>query len=207
MDASLLTFLGISAAVIVAPGPTRRSPCRNTFLGGRDGGILTAAGVSAGQVVWSVGTSLGLLAVLLTSETVFHAVKLLGAAYLGYLGVSRCALRFAAERHVAPSLRETPERLGGRGVSAGPLNNLANPKWRCSSRACSAVRPAGHGMLSVLVLLGWCSPSSRSCGSLSMRWLWLGPANSCAGPRPRAIDGTAGVALIGLGLSVATEGR
>jgi threonine/homoserine/homoserine lactone efflux protein len=56
MDASVLTFLGISAAVIVTPGPDTALTVRNTFLGGRHGGILTAVGVSAGQVVWSVGT-------------------------------------------------------------------------------------------------------------------------------------------------------
>ncbi len=42
MDASLLTFLGISAAVIVSPGPDTALTVRNTFLGGRHGGILTA---------------------------------------------------------------------------------------------------------------------------------------------------------------------
>ena len=45
MDASLLTFLGVSAAVIVAPGPDTALTVRNTFLDGRHSGILTAAGV------------------------------------------------------------------------------------------------------------------------------------------------------------------
>ena len=83
MDASLLSFLGISAAVIVAPDPDPALTVRNMLLGGRRGGILTAVGVSTGQVVRSVGTSPGLLASLLTSEPVFHALKLLGAATEG----------------------------------------------------------------------------------------------------------------------------
>jgi threonine/homoserine/homoserine lactone efflux protein len=129
MDASLLTFLGISAAVIVAPGPDTALTVRNTFLGGRHGGILTAVGVSAGQVVWSVGTSLGLLALLLTSESVFQALKLLGAAYLGYLGVQslRSAFHGRSPRGSEPP-RDARAQLGGLAAfRQGLLNNLANP--------------------------------------------------------------------------------
>jgi len=211
MDASLLTFLGISAAVIVAPGPDTALTIRNTFLGGRHSGILTAAGVSAGQVVWLVGTSLGLLAVLLTSETVFHSVKLLGAAYLGYLGVQslRSAFRGGAPRGSEPP-RDARARLGGLAAfRQGLLNNLANPKMAVFfASVLPQFAPPGHGMLSVLVLLG------VVFSILTFLWLTLyavalaRAGEFVRGSRVRrAIDGTAGVALIGLGVSVATESR
>jgi threonine/homoserine/homoserine lactone efflux protein len=211
MDASLLTFLGISAAVIVAPGPDTALTVRNTFLGGRHGGILTAAGVSAGQVVWSVGTSLGLLAVLLTSETVFHAVKLLGAAYLAYLGVQslRSAFRDGSPRGSEPP-RDARAGLGGLAAfRQGLLNNLANPKMAVFfASVLPQFAPPGHGMLSVLVLL------EVVFSILTFLWLTLyavalaRAGEFVRGSRVRAaIDGTAGVALMGLGLSVATEGR
>ena len=211
MDASVLTFLGISAAVIVTPGPDTALTVRNTFLGGRHGGILTAVGVSAGQVVWSVGTSLGLLAVLLTSEAVFHALKLLGAAYLGYLGVQslRSAFRGGPPRGSEPP-RDARGRLGGLAAfRQGLLNNLANPKMAVFfASVLPQFAPPGHGMLSVLVLLG------AVFSVLTFLWLTLYAvviARAGAFVRGsrvrRAIDGTAGVALIGLGVSVATEGR
>jgi threonine/homoserine/homoserine lactone efflux protein len=211
MDASVLTFLGISAAVIVTPGPDTTLTVRNTFLGGRHGGILTAVGVSAGQVVWSVGTSLGLLAVLLTSESVFHALKLLGAAYLGSLGVQslRAAFRGGPPRGSEPP-RDPRGRLGGLAAfRQGLLNNLANPKMAVFfASVLPQFAPPGHGMLSVLVLLG------AVFSVLTFLWLTfyavvIARAGAFVrGPRVRrAIDGTAGVALIGLGVSVATEGR
>jgi threonine/homoserine/homoserine lactone efflux protein len=211
MEASVLTFLGISAAVIVTPGPDTALTVRNTFLGGRYGGILTAVGVSAGQVVWSVGTSLGLLAVLLTSESVFHALKLLGAAYLGYLGVQslRSAFRGGPSGGSEP-LRGVRGRLGGLAAfRQGLLNNLANPKMAVFfASVLPQFAPPGHGMLSVLVLLG-------AVFSI-LTFLWLAfyavviarAGEFVRGSRVRRIiDGTAGVALIGLGVSVAAEGR
>ena len=76
MDSSLLTFLGVSIIVIVAPGPDTALTIRNTLRGGRPGGIGTALGVSIGQLIWAVATSIGLVAVLLASEPVFRAVRL-----------------------------------------------------------------------------------------------------------------------------------
>ena len=111
MDASFLTFLGISAAVIATPGPDTALTVRNTFLGGRPGGIFTALGVSLGQVVWSVATSLGLVALLLASEPLFHALKLLGAAYLIYLGL---AWIWPAARGLAPVIAALLVALPGR---------------------------------------------------------------------------------------------
>jgi len=211
MDASLLTFLGISAAVIVSPGPDTALTVRNTFLGGRHGGILTAVGVSAGQVVWSVGTSLGLLALLLTSESVFQALKLLGAAYLGYLGVKslRSAFRGRSPRG-SESQQDARAQLGGLAAfRQGLLNNLANPKMAVFfASVLPQFAPPGHGMLWVLVLLG------IVFSALTFLWLTLyavviaRAGEFVRGSRiRRAIDGTAGMALIGLGVSVATEGR
>src|SRR5206468_3603076 len=60
---------------------------RNTLLGGRAAGVCTACGVSAGQTVWTVCTSVGIGALLVASEPAFLALKLAGATYLIYLGV------------------------------------------------------------------------------------------------------------------------
>jgi threonine/homoserine/homoserine lactone efflux protein len=86
MDGSFLTFLAVSIVVIGAPGPDTALTIRNTFRGGRTSGIATALGVSAGQLIWALATSVGLVAVLLASEPVFRAVRLVGAAYLIWLG-------------------------------------------------------------------------------------------------------------------------
>src|SRR5262245_9321167 len=112
MDASFLTFLGVSILVIVTPGPDTALTIRNSLRGGRLGGIGTALGVSTGQLIWAVATSVGLVAVLLASEPVFRAVRLAGALYLIWLGFQslRAALWTRGSR--------TPGDISGAPLSA-----------------------------------------------------------------------------------------
>jgi len=51
VTASFLTFLGLSALVIVMPGPDTAVTINGTLGGGRRGGMFTALGVSCGQAV------------------------------------------------------------------------------------------------------------------------------------------------------------
>src|SRR5262249_19306197 len=86
-------FVGISALVIMTPGPDTALTIRNTLLGRRIGGLCTALGVTLGLATWALATSVGVVALLVASEPVFTAVRLAGAAYLVYLGLQ--ALRAA----------------------------------------------------------------------------------------------------------------
>ena len=87
MIASFMAFLGVSNFVIVTPGPDTAVTVRNTLLGGRLAGILTALGISTGQAIWALATSFGIVAPLVASEFLFQAMKYAGAAYLIYLGL------------------------------------------------------------------------------------------------------------------------
>src|SRR5439155_23604013 len=78
----LAAFLAVSALVIVTPGQDTALTIRNALLGGRRGGVFTAAGVAVGQATWTVAASAGLAALLRASEPAFLAVRLAGAAYL-----------------------------------------------------------------------------------------------------------------------------
>ena len=208
---TFLTFLGISALVITSPGPDTALTVRNALVGGRRAGIFTALGVSVGQVVWAMATSVGLVALLLASEPIFQALKLLGAAYLIFLGIQ--SLRAACGR--APRPGAVPAASGGtkfgglRAFRQGVINDLANPKMAVFF---ASVLPQfaleGQGMLSALVALG------LVFAALTFVWLALYAAVVARagaflrGSRVRrAIDGTAGVALIGLGIKVAVEER
>jgi threonine/homoserine/homoserine lactone efflux protein len=53
----LLAFLGISALVIMTPGPDTAVTIRNTLTGGRAGGVATALGIATGQAIWALATS------------------------------------------------------------------------------------------------------------------------------------------------------
>jgi threonine/homoserine/homoserine lactone efflux protein len=58
MVSSFLAFLGVSAVVIMTPGPDTAVTVRNTLLGGRLAGIATALGISTGQAIWALATKL-----------------------------------------------------------------------------------------------------------------------------------------------------
>jgi len=211
MNAPFLTFLGISALVIATPGPDTALTIRNTLLGGRRAGMSTALGVAVGEGIWAVATSVGLVALLLASEPVFQALKLLGAAYLLYLGLQ--SLRSAFSRASA-SLDSGAHkaRTGLRNARAfrqGVINDLSNPKMAVFfASVLPQFAAQGHGMLSELVGLG------IIFASLTFAWLALYAfVIARAGDLARAskvgrtIDGVAGVALVGLGVKVALEDR
>ena len=127
-----VAFLGVSLLVIVTPGQDTALTIRNSVLGGRRGGIATAAGVVTGQLCWALATSLGLAAVLLAWQPAFVAMKLAGAAYLIFLGAQ--ALRAALSR-TSRHPRHADTDTGGSARPAhraalrqGVLSNLGNPK-------------------------------------------------------------------------------
>src|SRR5260370_8006802 len=130
MTQTLWAFLGISLLVIAAPGPDTALRVRNTLLGGRRGGGFTAAGVGAGQTIWALATSAGVVALLVASEPVFEAVKWLGAAYLVWLGAQSIwsAWRGRAAPMAAGAIAPSTRLSGAAAFRQGLLSDLGNPK-------------------------------------------------------------------------------
>ena len=199
MITHFVAFLGVAAVVIVTPGQDTALTIRNTLLGGRRNGILTAAGVSIGQTIWALTTSAGLAAVLQASAPAFEAVKLLGAAYLIWLGL-QTIFRRSGERRGEPTRAGTSFRQG-------VVSNLGNPKMAIfftSLLPQFAPQPA-FGSLFALGLV---------FSAMTFSWL-TGYAFAVAKAgavlrRPRirrALDRITGAVLIALGLRLAAEHR
>ena len=143
---AVLAFAGVSAIVIMTPGPDTAMTISGTLSGGRRGGVLTALGVSCGQAAWTLAASAGVSALLIASAPAFLAVKYAGAAYLTFLGAQ--ALRAAAGRRRSraagalgradvPGGAERAGPAGGeeRGSAAGPAGAAGAPRRR-SGAAC-----------------------------------------------------------------------
>jgi len=84
---SLLAAVLVLALLTVVPGPDVAVVTRVALGSGRLAAARTAAGVAAGCLVWGVLTAAGLAAILAASAPAFAVVKLVGAAYLVFLGV------------------------------------------------------------------------------------------------------------------------
>src|SRR5690349_12649695 len=87
LEVSWLLFIVASLVLIVTPGQDMILVMSRSITQGAAAGIATAAGVSVGLIGHTILATLGLGAILRTSEWLFLALKLVGAAYLIYLGV------------------------------------------------------------------------------------------------------------------------
>src|SRR5215472_3439024 len=88
MTAVLLAFALTATLVILAPGPDSMLVMRNTLRGGQRAGWITACGTVSGLAVWAVAAALGLSALLRVSHVGYDILRLAGAAYLIWLGVT-----------------------------------------------------------------------------------------------------------------------
>jgi RhtB (resistance to homoserine/threonine) family protein len=120
----LLVIIGVTALVLVSPGPDMVIVLRNTLLGGRRAGLQTSAGILAGNQVHITYCVLGIGLLISQSILAFTILKYLGAAYLVYLGIM-------SFRSSAPPL-DASLVDGSRGnkswFAQGFINNLLNPK-------------------------------------------------------------------------------
>ena len=123
IDASWLMFVVASLVLIATPGQDMILVMSRSVAQGASAGVATAAGVSVGLVGHTVLATLGLGAILRTSEWLFIALKLVGAAYLIYLGIG--LLR--TKRSTLPIGAQAARTLGRLFVN-GAVSNLSNPK-------------------------------------------------------------------------------
>jgi threonine/homoserine/homoserine lactone efflux protein len=86
-SAEWLVFLGTATLFAIMPGPGILYVLARSLRGGRSEGIRSVVGNGIGACAHVVAAAFGLSAVLATSATAFTVVKLVGAAYLVYLGI------------------------------------------------------------------------------------------------------------------------
>jgi threonine/homoserine/homoserine lactone efflux protein len=122
-EASWWLFLVASLVVIATPGQDMILVMSRSVAQGPAAGVATAAGVSVGLVGHTLLATLGLGAILRTSEMLFLALKLVGAAYLIYLAIGLLRTR-QAQLAVSTEAGRSLRRL----FADGALSNIANPK-------------------------------------------------------------------------------
>lgn len=125
MVSAFVTFSLAGALLVLIPGPDTLVVLRNVALHGRRAAAWTSLGVLSGLMVWMLAAALGLTALLRASQDGYLVLRLVGAAYLLYIGVQ--ALRSRVLRRALDATAPT-RSLVGRGYRAGLLTDLLNPK-------------------------------------------------------------------------------
>jgi threonine/homoserine/homoserine lactone efflux protein len=123
LDASWGLFALASLVLIITPGQDMILVMSRSIAQGPRAGVATAAGVSVGLVGHTVLATLGLGAILRTSEWLFIALKLCGAAYLVWLGIG-----LLRTRRTELAVAEASDRSTWRLFADGALSNVSNPK-------------------------------------------------------------------------------
>jgi threonine/homoserine/homoserine lactone efflux protein len=116
-----IEFVLASLLLIALPGPDQALIMRNALVGGRTAGMRTMLGGASGLTLHAAAAALGISALLATSATAYSTLKLVGIAYLLYLGVR---MLLAAQR---PSDHDEGTS-GGRAFAQGFVSNALNPK-------------------------------------------------------------------------------
>lgn len=116
----------IHLLAVMSPGPDFLMAVRNALAYSRRTGVWTAAGFGAGVAVHISYSLAGLALVISRSILLFNAIKLLGAAYLVYIGI-----RSLFSRAGALEVGEQAKRADispWAALRIGFITNVLNPK-------------------------------------------------------------------------------
>lgn len=123
----MLGIFIIGLALAASPGPDFFLILRNTINAGRVTGYATLLGNRLGFCMHILLSILGISAILQTTASLFIAIRLMGAAYLLYLGVGK--LYSALSRSTMQKKGDSSSALGmGVAFKQGVINNILNPK-------------------------------------------------------------------------------
>jgi RhtB (resistance to homoserine/threonine) family protein len=200
-----LLFLGIVALLTITPGADMAMVARSAFTGGRRDAFATTLGISAGCLVWAFASAIGVAAVLAASRTAYDALRLVGAAYLVWLGVQS----LLAARHAAVAPAEATGLRRSSPFRQGLLTNLFNPKIAVfySTFLPQFIAPGDPALALSLALAGVHIALGIAWLSL-YAWLLDRAVAAFKGSRlRRTLDAVTGTVLVGLGLRLAAERR
>jgi threonine/homoserine/homoserine lactone efflux protein len=203
----VVTF-GLAALIlIVIPGPSVVFVIGRALAYGRGVALASVAGNSLGLLTIVVLVAIGLGVVVQESMVVFNVLKLVGAAYLVYLGVEAVRRRKEFLAHDQGTAGRRPSMTWRRAIRQGYVVGVTNPK---AYMILAAVLPqfvdrgAGHVQLQLLLLgllafaIGMVSDSAWAIVASQLR-TWFTRSSR----RGEAVGAVGGLSMIGLGVGLA----
>ena len=204
---ALWSFALLAGVLTIIPGPDSALILRSALVQSRKHAYATAVGIASGTFVWGAAAAVGAAALLAASEVAFTILKIVGALYLAYLGVSMIVKSF--RRHVVEKDVAAPVGTLRAAFGRGAITNLLNPKVGVFYIALipqfipEGVPPVGMGLLLALVhvveSLVWFT-GLIIAAHFARKWL--------SSPRVSAwIDRVTGGILLAFGAVLAIESR
>lgn len=198
-------LLGITAAIGIgaaSPGPSFVMVARTAASQGRPHGLLAAAGIGTGGLIFAILALLGLHSLLNLAPALYLALKLAGGLYLAWLGwrIWRGA-RQALTLHAAPSPHSQH-----RAFAAGLATQLSNPKTAIVYTSVFAAFLPEQPELSFKILTALAVLLVETGWYTLAAWALSAPLPRQAYLRSKTwVDRAAGGVMMALGLKLAWE--
>ena len=127
---ALLSFTLAAGLLTITPGLDTALVLRTAAVEGGKQAFLAGVGICFGCLLWGAVASFGLSALLAVSGLAYNVLRIVGAIYLGYLGIKLFIRAFArsSSHNRAESLLQKQEGDGSLWLRRGLLTNLLNPK-------------------------------------------------------------------------------
>lgn len=119
-----IAVITITLLAVISPGPDFAMVSRNALTLSRRAGLLTALGIGAGVLVHVAYTLMGIGLLIQQSPTAFNLLKLVGAAYLIWLGIKMLRTR-KSDTPIAEGVVALSDMAA---LRTGFLTNALNPK-------------------------------------------------------------------------------
>jgi threonine/homoserine/homoserine lactone efflux protein len=206
----LAVFLAAALLLAVTPGPGIFYVAARTLAGGREEGVASSFGTGLGGTLHVVAGSLGVSALVLASAELFTALKLVGAAYLVWLGVRT----FHSARRDATMVLNSgsaPPIGPRRAFREGVLVEALNPKTAVFFLAFipQFVDPAAGQVALQFVVLGFVSVTLNTLADIVVAFA-ASSIRDGAAARPnliRRLREASGAAMVALGMGLAFARR
>lgn len=200
-------FLIAITILTLTPGLDTALVIRNTSRAGFSDGCVTSLGICGGLFVHATFSAVGISAILAQSAELFHFVKMIGAAYLIWLGLSSLKALLKNGQGMNISTVSHGELKLSRSLREGFLSNVLNPKTavfylaflpqfinpESSPLFQSLFMAAVHFVIAMIWQCGLAGALSSAKNLLKnasfMKWM----------------EGTTGIVLVGLGLKLLLE--
>jgi threonine/homoserine/homoserine lactone efflux protein len=201
MSASAVAaWSGLAALLTITPGVDMALVARSALARGRRAALCTTGGIVSGLLVWGAASAAGVAALLAASATAYDVLRLVGGAYLVWLGVR--ALLGAGDR---PLDGRDAGRRARSSYLTGLASNLANPKIVVFySTVMPGFIPAGADVLAWSLVLAGIHAAMGLVWLSAYAWALHRARGLLERHRVRrALDRATGAVLVALGLRLA----
>lgn len=123
MIENLISFFIASILLALSPGPDNIYVIAQSLANGTKSGIATTIGLVSGCIIHTTLLALGISAIIATSESIFYALKVVGALYLFYLAYT--VYKSNAQLNITD---KAPKKSYFQLFKQGLIMNLINPK-------------------------------------------------------------------------------